>query len=431
MMRVGVAVRTSAVVLGAVAMVGLAPRAAPSPDTISLAIAGRSNTTPWVASDGPWVAVVWGASMEGKTDAFLAVSHDNGETFGPPVQVNTIPGEARLGGELPPRVALTPARGSAAPEIVVLWTARDAATAIRTARSRDGGRTFEPSVALQGPDAAGDRGWPSLALDGRGTAHAIWLDHRGLASARAAGVRRDHRNGAAHDGVAMAQKSGLYYAATADVPWTERELAKGVCYCCKTALAVGPDQAVYAAWRHVYPDNIRDIAFTFSRDGGRSFASPVRVSEDAWAINGCPDDGPAIAVDAGGQVHLAWPTVVGGTNPEGALFYASTRDGRTFTPRTRIPTLGGARPSHPQIVVDRRGRVVVAWDEPLNGRRVAAAREVTWQSGQRVDFGRVITLSPGGPAMYPVLAATGSGLVAVWTTGGDASVIQARAISLP
>lgn len=431
MMRVGVAVRSRAVILASVVTAGLALRAEPPTGVMSLAIAGRSNTTPWVASDGPLVAVVWGASAEGKTDVFLAVSRDSGKTFGTPVQVNAIPGEARLGGELPPRVAVTAGRGSAIPEIVVLWTARDPATTIKSARSRDGGRTFEPPVVLQGPEAAGDRGWPSLALDSRGTAHAIWLDHRGLSAARAAGVSRDHRKGAGHDGVAMAQKSGLYYSAETGTAPTERELAKGVCYCCKTALAAGADQAVFAAWRHVYPGNIRDIAFTFSRDGGRSFAEPVRVSEDTWAINGCPDDGPAIAVDAGGQVHLAWPTVVGGSNPEGALFYASTRDGRTFTPRTRIPTLGSARPTHPQIVVDRRGRIVVAWDELLDGQRVAAAREVTRPSDQRVDFGPVIMLSPGGPATYPVLAATDSGLVAVWTTGGDASVIQTRAISLP
>ena len=430
MMRLDVRTGTGAVVLAALAMLGLGPHAAPPAHTTALGVAGRSNATPWVAGGGSLVVVAWGASVEGKTDVFVAVSHDSGQTFGAPVQVNTIPGEARLGGELPPRVAVTQGRGSAQPEIVVLWTARGAPTAIRTARSRDGGRTFEPPVALQGPDAAGDRGWPSLALDSRGTAHAIWLDHRGLAaSCRAAG--RDHRSGAAHDGVAMAQKSGLYYASGTENPGAERELAKGVCYCCKTALAAGADRAVYAAWRHVYPGNIRDIAFTFSRDGGRSFAGPIRVSEDTWAINGCPDDGPAIAVDPKGQVHLAWPTVVGGANPEGALFYASTRDGRTFTPRTRIPTLGSARPTHPQIVVDGRGRIVVAWDEALNGQRAAAAREIRPQPGPRVEFGPVISLSPGEPATYPVLAATGSGLVAVWTTGGDASVIQTRIVSLP
>ena len=132
-----------------------------------------------------------------------------------------------------------------------------------------------------------------------------------------------------------------------------------------------------------------------------------------------------------GQVHLAWPTVVGGANPEGALFYASTRDGRTFTPRARIPTLGSARPTHPQIVVDGGGRIVVAWDEALNGQRAAAAREIRLQSGQRVEFGPVIALSPDEPATYPALAATASGLVAVWTTGVDASVIHARVVSLP
>ena len=110
MMRVGVAVRTGAVVLASVATLGLALRAAPPTGATSLAIAGRSNATPWVASDGPLVAVVWGASVADKTDVFLAVSHDSGQTFGAPVQVNTIPGEARLGGELPPRVAVTAGR---------------------------------------------------------------------------------------------------------------------------------------------------------------------------------------------------------------------------------------------------------------------------------------------------------------------------------
>ena len=429
-MRVGVALRIGAVMVASLTMWGPSLRAAVSPEPISLAVAGRSNATPWVASDGRFVAVVWGASIKGATDVFIAISRDGGGTFGAPVQVNTTAGEARLGGELPPRVALWRSSASSEPEVVVLWTARAAATQIRTARSRDGGRTFEPSIALQTPDAAGDRGWPSLALDDRGVAHAVWLDHRGLAAARAAGVSRDHRSGADHDGVAMAQKSGLYYAAGTGEPRAGRELTAGVCYCCKTALAVGAGQAVYAAWRHVYPGNIRDIAFIASRDGGRSFAAPIRVSEDTWAINGCPVDGPAIAVDRSGQVHLAWPTVVGGANPEGALFYASSSDGRTFTPRTRIPTMGSARPTHPQIVADRRGRITVAWDELLDGRRVAAARALL-PTGQGATFGPVLTLSGDGPAMYPVLAATDAGLVAVWTTGGDASVIQVRVLSNP
>lgn len=441
-MRTDYCVRMTAALLAAVSILLPGLQAAPSTGTVSLTVTGRSSSTPWVAAAGSFVVVAWGASTEGKTDVFIAVSRDAGRTFQTPVQVNAVPGEARLGGELPPRVVLAPGGGSRDPEIFVLWTARGTGgTEVKTTRSRDGGKTFDPPVALQSSGAAGDRGWPALTLDQQGAAHAIWLDHRGLAAERGSGASHSHRQkGAAHDGVAMAQKSGLYYASLADLrgppssaagsPSGERELAKGVCYCCKTALAAGPGGALYAAWRHVYPGNLRDMAFTISRDRGRSFSAPVRVREDGWSIEGCPDDGPALTVDAAGTAHLVWPTVLGGENPEGALFYASTRDGRTFGRSTRIPTLGSPKPSHPQIAVGRGGRLVVAWDEAIGGRRVAAARELT-PGPDRVDFGPVVTLADEGPAMYPVLASTDAGILAVWTTGGDASVIRTRIVRLP
>jgi hypothetical protein len=412
---------------------GLVLQAAPAADTVSLAVEGRSNSTPSVTAAGSFVAVAWGASAAGTSDVFVAVSNDSGRTFGSPVQVNTVGGEARLGGEMPPRVAIF-SRGSAAtPEIAVLWTARsEPATEVKLARSRDGGRTFGTAATLQSPSSAGDRGWPALTLDDQGGAHAIWLDHRGLAATRGRGAdHASHQAGAAHDGVAMAQQSSLFYAAAKASPSGERELTKGVCYCCKTALAAGPRGQLYAAWRHVYPGNLRDIAFTVSHDRGLSFAPPVRVSEDGWAINGCPDDGPAIGVDGRGTVHLVWRTVIDGANPESALFYASTRDGRTFTARLRIPTLGRLNPTHPQLVIDGAGRIIVAWDEVVDGQRVAAARQLMVKPDQQADFTPVITISSDGPAMYPAIAATYRGLLAVWSTIGEASVIRARTISLP
>jgi hypothetical protein len=106
--------------------------------------------------------------------------------------------------------------------------------------------------------------------------------------------------------------------------------------------AQGPNGELYAAPRHVYPGNFRDIAFTSSRDGGRSFSSPVRVSEDGWAINGCPDDGPAMAVDASGTVYLVWPTVIGDATQEIAIFYRGGVD-RSRQPRRR--SCAGAGPA--------------------------------------------------------------------------------------
>ena len=124
--------------------------------------------------------------------------------------------------------------------------------------------------------------------------------------------------------------------------------------------------------------------------------------------------------------------MVGGQAPEGALFYASSRDGKTFSARVRVPTLGSPKPSHPQIVLDPRGRIVVAWDESVNGRRTAVVRELRREAGDRVAFGEPVTLATQEPAVYPVLAPTSSGLVAAWTAGsGDSSTIAVRTLTLP
>ena len=99
----------------------------------------------------------------------------------------------------------------------------------------------------------------------------MWLDHRGLAAGRTpqghhGGEAGHHLDAAAAereaiDGVALAQRSGLYYAGDGSSATSERELVKGVCYCCKVALATTPRGGLLAAWRQVYSGNIRDIAF--------------------------------------------------------------------------------------------------------------------------------------------------------------------------
>ncbi|HTV03656.1 MAG TPA: hypothetical protein VMF13_24095 [Luteitalea sp.] len=418
-------------VAGAVAP--LIGSAAPTTPVAIFDIAGRADSTPSIAASGRHVAVVWGASADGKADVYVAMSADRGNTFGTPVRVNRVDGEGRLGGELPPRVALTSSSRGGAPDVVVLWNARGTATEIKLSRSRDGGRTFETPVALQSAGAAGDRGWPALTLDARGTPHAVWLDHRGIAAKRAAaggGPAAKHVHGAKPVDPDFAQGSSLYHATVNSKGAVEHAITRSVCYCCKTALASGPGNTLYAAWRHVYPGDLRDMAMSTSSDGGRTFSEPARISEDGWAIQGCPDDGPSAAVDSRGTVHVVWPTLIGGDSPEGALFYATTTDGRRFTPRVRVPTLGSPKPTHPQVAI-HGGTVVVAWDESRDGRRVAAARAVRRTREGVVRFGDAVTIAPSGSASHPVLAATDQGLIAVWTTGGEQSRVEARRLSLP
>ena len=378
----------------------------------TLAVPNRVNSTPWVAASGSFVAVAWGAAANGKGDIYLAVSRDGGRAFSAPVRVNAVAGEARISGEIAPRVALLARPGDAQPMITVAWNAKDGTTEIRTARSRDGGQSFVDEMNLQTNGAIGDRGWQASTLDGRGTLHTIWLDHRAMAAAKASGDHSEHKG--EHDGVAMAQRSGLYYAADG---MPERELFKGVCYCCKTALAAGPRGEIYAAWRHVFAGNMRDMGFTMSRDGGKTFTPLTRVNQDGWSIQGCPDDGPAMAVDAKGAVHLVWPTV---KNEQGVILYATSEDGRSFSTPVRIPTLGGAKPSHPQIAIDKSGRVFVAWDESAGGIRRAAITQVGTARAPVIL---------GDATSYPVMAGTEAGLVAAWTSGTpDKSTIAVRVI---
>jgi hypothetical protein len=277
-----------------------------------------------------------------------------------------------------------------------------------------------------------------MAIDDAGAAHVMWLDHRGLAGGSASaehhGGEAGHHAAAAKavqeaiDGVAMAERSGLYYARDGAAPLTERELAKGVCYCCKVALVTTPGNGLFAAWRHVYAGNIRDVAFVRSPNGGQHFGPAGRVSKDDWQLAGCPDDGPALAIDGHGAAHIAWPTVIGGAAPEGAIFYASSSDLQTFGARLRIPTLGGPRPMHPQILADA-DRVYVAWDEVVDGVRQAAVRSVRVDEGGRPAIGAARRLGATGvPAAYPYLIATPTGPLAIYVSGkpGESVIRLAR-----
>lgn len=434
----------AAMVTGVVVARGQSPAPAPvasQRDQVTLAVPRHNNAAPWVAAAGRFAAVTWGAALDGKWDIYVATSADEGQTFGAPVRVNTVEGDGRVAGEIPPRVALHQPAGASVPQVVVAWNAKDQGTEIKIARSRDFGKSFAAPVALQAPGAAGDRGWHALTLDAQGLAHVVWLDHRGLAEAPAhAGAKADgaaaaaghgSHEAAALDGVAMAMKSRLHYATYDERATPEQMLAPGVCYCCKTALAPTKD-GILAVWRHVYDGNMRDMAFAVLGTPGAT-ATPARVSADGWSINGCPDDGPALAVDASDRVHAIWPTVIPGAEPTGALFYAAKpAAAAAFGPRQRVATLGSPKPSHPQVAVDGAGHLFVAWDEIVGGVRTAAWADGPVAADGALRLGAPVRLASAGPTQYPVMAPLARGVVVAWVSGVQgASVIRVRHLVAP
>ena len=405
-----------------------------------LAVPGRANANVSLAADGEFVAAAWSAAESGGTmDIYLSVKPGADQPFAAPVRVNSAPGDARVNGEQPPRIALVP-RASAVPSIVVVWTAkRESGTVLLTARSDDGGRTFGASSLVPGTDAPGNRGWHALGTDAGDNVHVVWLDHRRMASnAKAESTHRHGATaGAGKDTVDMSQLSDLY-TATLDNPASPAALTAGVCYCCKTAIAPAAPRlrseqaggAMHIAWRHVYPGNLRDIAFTTLLGPGLSNGA-ARVSEDQWMLQGCPDDGPAMDVDRGGRIHIVWPTVVADQGAgQKVLFYAASDDGRTFTPRTRLPVEGQA--NHPQIAIARDGTLMLAWDE-VNGsaRRIVIARS----EGDGLPAAPVFRRDRSAAdqiGVYPAIALTPTTSIVAWTSGAPAEssirVLQMRAV---
>ena len=401
-----------------------------SPQT-TFGVSGATNATPALTVAGRTVAAVWTATKEGATNVYLATSNDGGATFSEPRRVNDQDGDASANNEQPPRVVMS-GTGSAR-ALTVFWSKRNEGPqktrrdAIRMARSTDGGRTFSAARFAHDSALPGARGWESLAVGADGQVHAVWLDGRDAERKMAE---------AAHSGMAHKGQppQDIYHSTIApDGRSVESVIATGVCFCCKTAVAVDARGVVYAAWRHIFPGSMRDIAFAKSADGGRRFDPLVRVSHDNWELNGCPEDGPTLAVDQVGVIHIAWATVVNDGEPQKALFYATSRDGRTFSPRARLPVGGAATPGHPQLTLTPDGGAAIAWDEV-----VAGARRISFARISRTGvFGPPQILSGDESASHPVIVRAEGNVLVAWASRSPAaksaaepSVIRTRRISI-
>lgn len=398
-----------------------------------LHVEGRRSAFASVAANGGFVAVAWGATdAGGLTDVFVAVSRDGALTFGPPVRASSVAHPASLSGEQPARVTLRRSQNTD-PDIVVLWSSKSTrGVRLVTATSSDGGRTFAGERVVRGTEAPGTRGWASMALDSSGRILVSWLDHRDTAESAHTGMEHSGRREVRpkEDPAVRAQLSALWVSRLDDVS-EPQILARGVCYCCKTSLVSVPSVpsgALHAAWRHVYQGNERDIGFTTSRDGGRTFSEPLRVHRDGWVIDGCPEDGPSLAAAPSGQVHIVWPTIqtIAGAS-KAAIFYASGDAKGGFSAPQAIPAAGVGR--HPVLTATSNGFLVAAWDEGRDGRRAIACGR--WRTGgdpASMAVGR-FDLERG---VYPALAALGAGAVIAWTGGPpEASYVAVARVGMP
>lgn len=174
---------------------------------------------------------------------------------------------------------------------------------IRLVRSRDAGRSWDPPVSPHDDGMPVQHGFVSLVPSGGDRVLTIWLDGRhGVATPGAAGDHSGHE----HDDTmslrsAVVSRDGRVEGAL--------ELDASTCSCCQTD-AVRVAGRTIVAYRDRTPEEIRDIAI-LKRDRRGAWTQPQVLHDDGWRIEGCPVNGPAIAV-ARERVLVVWPTAAGG-----------------------------------------------------------------------------------------------------------------------
>jgi len=301
-------------------------------ETVGLA----SSWDPQLAVDTAGTLYLYAVyDQNSKSRLGLVMSEDGGDTFGPSV-LPISGGDASIvsHGEQSPKVVMTRA------EIYALWQEmpEEGPGRIISARSFSWGKSFDKPVQVSDKDARGYRGFASIGVGLDGHVYVVWLDER------------DNSN-------PDQDTSSVYLAKSIDRGATfgrNVRVAQEACPCCRPSLAFGLHGEVFVAWRRVFPGEIRDIVVSISRDDGQTFAEPVRVHDDGWKLNGCPDSGPALA-ETNSDLYIAWMTE--GTDARPRIQLARSVDGARSFSEPRDISRDILDPNHPALATGSDGTV--------------------------------------------------------------------------
>ncbi|MCL6480655.1 MAG: glycoside hydrolase [Firmicutes bacterium] len=326
----------------------------------------------------------------------LRISHDHGDTFGPPIWVSPAGASLSAHGENSPALAWSPTT------LYALWEQRraDGFTDILVARSVDFGRSFQQPLSVVRKAQPSFHGFANLAVAPDGDVYVAWLD------------ARDEPEGSGTFSVYVSRLSHRGASFSENI-----RVAGSACPCCRVALLAAAGGRVWIAWRKVFEGDVRDIVVSASHDGGRTFAPPVRVAADNWRIAGCPHSGPTISAHDQ-RLFVAWMTEAQGRSVVRLAW--SDDHGATFQPPL---TVSGdiLDANHPTFSRSPDGRLLLSFEgRPDEG--------PSWQAVRPY----VVELRPSGQpsaplpvpsgersAAYPAIAAGTAGrLFVAWTEPG-------------
>jgi len=216
------------------------------------------------------VDMLWVKLSAGGHDLYLARRSQAGALQNP-VKVNSGEGDVMYLPLEQARPAVAAGPGGA---VGVAWF--DKKGQLMVGVSRDKGRTFGPSVAVDPGNARPEQAFADVGFDASGTLFVLWIDVR--------------------DASAGAEEPAQLYIARIDNDSNPTVLnltgafTTSICGCCRPNLYIkGRD--ITASFRMVDPDGYRDI-YRVRTGSGLKASKPERMGGQLWRISGCPMAGP-------------------------------------------------------------------------------------------------------------------------------------------
>lgn len=294
-----------------------------------------------VADDQGDLHLIYFKGEAANGDVFYVRSGDGGATFSKALRVNSQAGSVMAIGNIRGAHLALGKNG----RIHVAWMGSNTAeprgpnkeAPMLYARVNDAGTAFEEQrnviASHYGLDGGG-----TVAADGAGHVYVLW---HGMGDEKGEEHRRVWVARSTDEGKTFSAEKGALQQET------------GACGCCgMNALADGGGK-LYVLYRAAGEKVNRDMYLLSSQDGGGKFEG---VKLDSWNANMCPMSSEALSA-AGQTTAIAWEN-------KGQIFYTRiAADKKAVTP-IAAPGAGQGR-KHPAIAINAAGEMLLAWTEGM------------------------------------------------------------------
>jgi hypothetical protein len=320
------------------------------------------------------------------------MSSDGGMHFGKPVHVNRKPQAMNFWDENPPSIAVDK-HG----RVYVLYFADDKQEFTSFLSYSDDGKHFSDPVKVSSKADKSIHYQTEMLVDNTDKLHFMWHDVRDESEYKKSGG---------------GDLSIYYLAAERDklIPLPQdHRLAKNICSCCRSAMALDKHGNPVILARFVYLDSIRDHGLIKVGADGNA-AQTRRVTYDMWKLDGCPTHGPALSISATGRYHMAWFSQ--GSNHSGLLYAWSDNEGNAFSKPFALGD-DSKLPGRPDVLA-LGNKVAVVWKE-FDGKLTTIKGMLSSDGGLTWPTANQLAASPEASA-HPALISDGKRIFLVWNS---------------